>query len=148
MPYRSTHCKKLSENPKCKHHRYHIGKWKPIEYRFTKHKLPMIRLTTNYHGELSNAVISKMKKYFTSPINIKLDISDIDKVYDDPEVFWIFAKERLRTFSSISVTLFPCSVIAGHVNIVDFSHLPVNDTKNSDGYYARYMFIGSIEKPT
>nr|CRL86996.1 hypothetical protein pCPXV0030 [Cowpox virus] len=148
MPYRSTHCKRLSENPKCKHHRYHIGKWKPIEYRFTKHKLPMIRLTTNYHGELSNAVVSKMKKYFTSPINIKLDISDIDKVYDDPEVFWIFAKERLRTFSAISVTLFPCSVIAGHVNIVDFSHLPVNDTKNSDGYYARYMFIGSIEKPT
>ncbi|AOP31694.1 surface glycoprotein [Volepox virus] len=147
MPYRSTHCKRLFENASCKYHRYHIGKWKPAEYRFTKHKLPMIRLTTNYHGELNNNIVSKMKKYFSSPIRIKIDIRDIDKVYDNPDRLWIFAKKGLRTFSAITVTMFPCSVIAGNINIVDFSHLPISDTKDSDGYYARYIFTGSIERP-
>ncbi|AOP31483.1 surface glycoprotein [Skunkpox virus] len=147
MPYRSTHCKRLFENASCKYHRYHIGKWKPAEYRFTKHKLPMVRLTTNYHGELNNNIVSKMKKYFTSPISIKIDISDIDKVYDEPNRFWTFAKNGLRTFSAITVTMLPCSIVAGSINIVDFSHLPIKDTMDSDGYYARYIFTGSIERP-
>ncbi|UED36687.1 SPV131 VAR B22R homologue [Swinepox virus] len=139
MPKRSKTCKRISENTNCKNY-YHIKNIPEIEYNVKVIKLPLVRLGIGYTGTLDDYILERIDTYFTTPINIKIDMSTLSNVYKFPEHFWKFASQKKRTFSSIAVTMFACSIVAGNIN-VNTGIL----SRNIDRYgrNGKYVYVGS-----
>ncbi|ABI99301.1 B22R-like protein [Deerpox virus W-848-83] len=145
MPKRSKTCKRYSENKKCKNY-YQIKHHPEIDYKVVVVKTPMVRLTTSYSGPLNEYTLANIRNYYSSPIQINLDVSSLSNVYKNPDHFWTFALKNKRTFSSIVVTLFPCSVVAGNIDV----NYGIHSKGNYDRYgrNGKYMFIGSKDSPS
>ncbi|ABQ43611.1 VARV B22R-like protein [Tanapox virus] len=138
MPKRSITCKRVSENSNCKNY-YYIDNIPEIDYKVVVTKLPTVRLTTSYSGDLNAEALQKINFYYSSPFTVSIDADSLSDVYKNPDHFWKFAVEKKRTFSSISVTMFACSVVAGNIN-VNFGVTQSNDIFGKSG---KYVYIGS-----
>ncbi|WHU51744.1 LSDV134 variola virus B22R-like protein [Lumpy skin disease virus] len=138
MPKRSKTCKRASENSNCKNY-YYIKHVPEIEFKVYVAKLPMVRLGTSYSGVLNYQTLEKVNKYFSTPISISVDASTLSDVYKNQEHFWKFAMEKKRTFSSITATIFACSVVAGKVNV----NMGVKGSHDYYGRSGKYIYMGS-----
>ncbi|AFU78903.1 m134R [Myxoma virus] len=143
MPLRSKKCKRYEENRRCKNY-YHVKHIPKIDYKVVMQRLPMVKLSTSYTGPLNDKTITKISSYYASPISLSIDVSSLSSVYDVPHHFWKYAKEGVRTFSAIAVTMFACSVVAGNVNV----NPGIGGRTDTYGRNAKYIFLGTKRSPS
>ncbi|AGU99816.1 m134R [Myxoma virus] len=143
MPLRSKKCKRYEENRRCKIY-YHVKHIPKTDYKVVMQRLPMVKLSTSYTGPLNAKTITKIPLYYASPVSLSIDVSSLANVYDVPHHFWKYAKEGVRTFSAIAVTMFGCSVVAGNVNVSPGVGLNI-DTYSRN---AKYIFLGTKRSPS
>ncbi|AAF18017.1 gp134R [Rabbit fibroma virus] len=143
MPLRSKKCKRYEENRRCRNY-YHVKHIPKIDYKVVMQRLPMVKLSTSYTGPLNDKTITKISSYYASPISLSIDVSSLSNVYDVPHHFWKYAKEGVRTFSAIAVTMFGCSVVAGNVNV----NPGIGTNSDVYGRNAKYIFLGTKQSPS
>ncbi len=116
MPFRSRTCKHYKVNKDCRNDYYIKDRQEP-EYYLSEITLKGVRLDNYYTGKLTYKITAALSKYFSSPVSFELDVGEMDKSYKIRDDFWKYSKNGKRTYSSIQVTLFACSKIAGRYNL-------------------------------
>ncbi|DBA37647.1 TPA_asm: MC035R [Molluscum contagiosum virus] len=115
MPLRSRTCKRPEENTLC-HLAYSVSQQR-AEYHLQVQTLPEQRLHEYYHGELDALTLQLTRTHFASDLHLRVDVSFLASAYRTPENLWKHAAKQMRTFSAITITLYPCASMVGMFDI-------------------------------
>ncbi|AYO88010.1 MC035 [Molluscum contagiosum virus subtype 2] len=115
MPLRSRTCKRHEENTLC-HLAYSVSQQR-AEYHLQVQTLPEQRLHEYYHGELDALTLQLARTHFSSELHLRVDVSFLESAYRTPGNLWKHAAKKMRTFSAITITLYPCTSMVGRFDI-------------------------------